>query len=445
MDNTTPNRPTSTINALLYLQKIVLDTLDFKSVVQNIVNGLFQELGYLEKGYRIVVLTLIDEKRGVLKRVALSQTEEAKKATEVSAVPFSQIDIPLTAKDNLLVKAIDTKQTYTTHSWPEIFTPVLTPEQAVKNQQASGIKTSLIYPIVIKDKALGALIFSMIKEESEVSVEERELIQAFTEIVGIAIQNSQLYSSIEEANIQLEIANKLKTDLLTMASHEFRTPISILKNDLYLLNKFFEKEEVKKLVDEKDLTHMTQIKDTVDRLNSVVKNINQALVITSGEITLTPEPIQIESIIQEAIADRKSEADDKKVALVFTPSIDLLPQTMGDKTTLKYVFWELITNALKYSNPEGKIKFTTIKVDSVLEIQVADSGKGIPAESLSKIFGEFGKLDPMHTTQSGMGLGLFVVKKIVTMHEGTIIVSSKEGVGTTITITLPIKPIRLNT
>src|SRR3990167_1280892 len=102
---TTP-KTSDTIKSLWKLEKIILDTLDFKEVVQKICDSVLSELGYLKLGYRIIVLTLADEKEGVLKRISLSQTPEAAKAQAASAVPFHNIEIPFSAEDNLLIQTL---------------------------------------------------------------------------------------------------------------------------------------------------------------------------------------------------------------------------------------------------------------------------------------------------------------------------------------------------
>ena len=154
------------IEALWRLQNIILETLDFKTVVQRIVDGLLLELGYLDLGYRIIVLSLLDEDKKVLRRISLSQTAEAERALKASAVPFHDIEIPLDCSDNFMVKAIAQNKPYITHNWTDLFKPVLKPEQAFENQTASGIKTSIVYPVVVRDKPIGVLIHNKAAAES---------------------------------------------------------------------------------------------------------------------------------------------------------------------------------------------------------------------------------------------------------------------------------------
>ena len=159
---TQPSLDLRTSTILLTLQRVLLEALDFEEVVRRIVNQLLMEPYFHERGYRIIVLNLVDEERAVLKRISLSSTPEAENAQKASAVPFHQIEIPLSAQDNLLIRCLTTQQPQLTHTWPELFVPVLTPEQALRNQTAAGIKTSLVYPVVVQGNAIGALIFGLI-------------------------------------------------------------------------------------------------------------------------------------------------------------------------------------------------------------------------------------------------------------------------------------------
>src|SRR3989344_5545090 len=157
---TTTPKSKDTIQALWKLEKIILDTLDFHEVVQKICDSVLTELGYLNLGYRIIVLTLIDEEKKILKRVSLSQTPEAAKAQAASVIPFRQIEIPLEAEANLLIKTLKEQKPHVTHYWPDIFTPILKRDEALANQRAAGIKTSMLYPVRVREKAIGVLIFS---------------------------------------------------------------------------------------------------------------------------------------------------------------------------------------------------------------------------------------------------------------------------------------------
>lgn len=432
---------TKTIQSLWNLQKIILDTLDFNEVVERIVDGLLLELGYLDLGYRIIVLTLVDEKKQVLKRISLSRTEEARKAIEASCVPFHDIDIPLNANKNILIQTLKTKNPHVTHNWKDIFIPVLSEEDALKNQHAANIKTSMTYPVVVRGKAIGVLIFSMVKNESAVSAEERNLIAGFTEIVGLAVQNSQLYSSLEESKERIQRANrrlkeldKLKDEFVSVASHELRTPMTAIKSYLWMAldgkgGKLSEKQKY----------YIQRGYNSVDRLIRLVNDMLNISRIESGRITVIRKPIDLQMLIREVVNEVTPRAQEVGVTVIFNKSQqEEIVIADGDK--IKEVLFNLIGNSIKFTPPKGTITVSLNHTDGFIQTLVKDTGTGIPAEDLGKLFQKFGLLAGSYTTNQpamGTGLGLYISKSIMNMHEGKIWAASEgKGKGATFTFAL---------
>ena len=115
----------------------------------------------------------------------------------------------------------------------------------------------------------------------------------------------------------------------------------------------------------------------------------------------------------------------------------IIPEIQADEAKVKYVVWELLTNALKYSE-KGEITVEAVPLKDYVLLSVADSGAGINPEAVDSILKEeFIKGDFFHKTQEGLGLGLFTVKRIVDLHKGKVEISSKPGSGTTVKVYLP--------
>ncbi|MBU1110452.1 hypothetical protein KKB83_02455 [Patescibacteria group bacterium] len=262
----------------------------------------------------------------------------------------------------------------------------------------------------------------------------------------------KLADRLEDANVQIKSVDKMKSDLLNMASHEFRTPLSAVKNALWFLNK----EDCLTRLEEKEKTNLARINKSIERFDYLLENINNMLQMTTGKLELDIDSVQLERIILEVIENKQVEAQEKQIELKFVEPTEVLPPIMADATKLKYVFWELVTNALKYTEPNDKI---TIKACHVvrerhglagkrwLEISIADTGKGIPEEQIAQLFNAFDKVDFFHTTQPGLGLGLYIIKQIIDLHGGQISVESQvdkglpaERHGTKFTISLPVQP-----
>lgn len=429
-------------DGLLTLQKLLLDTLDYEKVVYKVVNTLLFELGFIEQGYRIIVLTLLNKKKNILERVALSQTKEAEKALKASAIPFHQIGIPLRANENLLIKTLKEKKMYVTHRWPDIFKPILTAEQALTNQNAAGIKTSMLVPVFVREEAIGVLIFSMVKSEKEVSKDEKKLIQGFSEIVGLAVQNSRLYSdladtkdSLVKANHKLKELDSLKDEFVSIASHELRTPMTAIKSYLWMaLNQ--PGQEIKE-----PLTKYLNVSySSTERLIRLVNDMLTVSRIERNKIELKLAPVDVFEIAKAVFDELKITADERKIHLTLNKAEEVRYMVNADREKLREVFQNIVGNALKFTPADGNIKIQIEKQGNIIKSSVTDTGPGIPKESMGMLFKKFSKIDysyAKHSNQPGTGLGLYISKQIVSLHNGDIQVQSEVNVGTTFTVSLP--------
>lgn len=438
--STTP-KSKETIQSLWKLEKIILDTLDFREVVQKICDSVLTELGYLNLGYRIIVLTLADEEKGILKRISLSQTPEAAKALAASAIPFHEIEIPLDTIDNLLIKTFIEKKPQVTHFWPDLFTPILTSEQALKNQTAAGIKTSMLFPVIVKDKSIGVLIFSMIKNEKDVSENEMDLIHGFTDVVGLAVQNARLYTSLEEtkgklekANIRLQELDKLKDDFVSVASHELRTPMTAIKSYIWMaLNK--KKSELSPDLEK----YLSRSYISVERLINLVNDMLNISRIEGGRIALRLSEVSMLDLTKEVIEEVAAKAQEKNIRLIVAEQ--KFPNVLCDRDKIHEVLLNLIGNSLKFTPQSGQISVNFSVDGPFLQTSVTDSGVGIAKENLPKLFSKFGRLENSYVAiaeSGGTGLGLFITKSLIEYHKGSVKADSPgPGRGSTFSFTLP--------
>jgi len=430
--STTP-KDQKTISSLWKLEKIILDTLDFKEVVQKIVDSVLTELGYLNLGYCIIVLTLIDEEKQLLRRISISKTEQAQKALEASPVPFEKIEIPLTESNNLLIRVLNSKVPWVTSNLSNVLCPPLSPKDVEPVQLALGIRSTSVYPVSSRGKIIGALIFSLLKSSEEVSEEEKDLLAGFTDVVGLAVQNARLYSSLNEAteklreaNERLEEVDKLKDEFVSLASHELRTPMTVIKSYLWLM---LDKNNVQAL-SEKQKMYIDRAYTSTQRLINLVNDMLNVSRIESGRLTLVMKSVDLVNLISTVYAEMLPKAQEQRINLEFAKPIQSLPNVQADPERVEQVLINLIGNSLKFTPTNGKI---TISIDlnsekKQITVSVTDNGKGINQEDIPKLFKKFSMLGNNYLVKQniqGTGLGLYLSKSLIELMGGKIWVESE--------------------
>lgn len=431
------------LESLWRLTKILMENMEFEDVVYKVVNSLLVELGYLKSGYRIVVLSLVDENAKVLRRIALSQTEEAERAKDASTIPFEKIFIPFSATTNLGIKVLTTGKPSVTTYWPDILSPPLTPEAALVNQEAAGIKTSMVYPVFARGKPIGTLIFSMVKEYKDVTEEEKDLLSGYTDLIGLAVQNSKLFSSLQITSKQLQIANqklkdldKLKDDFVSITSHELRTPMTAIRSYAWMA---LHKSE--QPLSEKLKKYLVRTLMSAERLINLVNDMLNISRIESGRIEINPERVDVIKLVRDVVDEAYfSKGLEKKVQISVLEQ--KLPPVMADPEKLRQVMLNILGNAVKLVPEDGRITISFFTDGKVVETLIKDTGPGISKEDLGKLFKKFSRLDNSYTalsTSGGTGLGLYISKNIIELMHGKIWANSEGvGKGATFTFSLPI-------
>jgi len=232
---------------------------------------------------------------------------------------------------------------------------------------------------------------------------------------------------------------KMRTEIVSVTSHQLRTPSSVIKGNLEMILG----GDVGKITKEqKEILNETYLGN--ERMIKLINDLMDVAKIDEGRFELTLEAIQLKDLIAEIIKEILPLAKEKKVSLSYTPPSSPLPKVKIDRQRVKQVFQNLIDNAIKYSRIDSKGK-VTVEVrkeeEKFLKVVVKDNGIGIPKDEQDKMFERFvrgsnvTKLDP----GGGTGLGLYIAKAIIEQSGGKIWFVSEEGKGTTFFVTLPYK------
>lgn len=235
---------------------------------------------------------------------------------------------------------------------------------------------------------------------------------------------------LEKANQKLKEVDGLKSDFVSMVSHELKMPLTAIKTSTELLKDVDENE----LIDKDEL--IEKILRNVDRQTRMVNDLLDISLIESGMMNFKKEEVDIHEVISTSIETVEITAYDLGIG-IYTSIPEHLPGITGNKDALVSVFVNLLNNSLKFTPWGGRIDIDIVELDQYIQATVKDNGIGLGTDDIGKIFEKFYRVgNDIYNDTNGTGLGLAIAKGIVEGHEGTIEVESKEGKGITFTFTV---------
>jgi signal transduction histidine kinase len=222
--------------------------------------------------------------------------------------------------------------------------------------------------------------------------------------------------------------NELKSRFVSMASHEFRTPLTTMLSSLSLVAKYSEQNNR-----ESQLKHIGKIKSSIHNLTEILNDFLSVSRLEEGKFENRPEELEVEKFIRDILAEMRAMAT-KGQELVLDYSGNTTFQV--DPKLLKNILFNLVSNAIKFSMSDGKTYITANVSGSDLQISVKDAGIGISREDQEDLFERFFR-GHNATNIQGTGLGLNIVSKYVELMNGKIKFESEENKGTIFTVTIP--------
>lgn len=214
-------------------------------------------------------------------------------------------------------------------------------------------------------------------------------------------------------------------------SHELKTPIFNIQGYLHtLLDGGLEDEAI-------NLTFLQKATKNVERLNTIVDDLESIARLESEELILEMQVFDIRKLTEEVFEDMEMKAVDKRIRLEFKEGAGQNYRVRADRESIRQVLINLVSNSIKYGNNDGTTKVSFYDMDRYILVEVADNGIGIGKEHLKHIFDRFYRVDKHRSRErGGSGLGLAIVKHIVEAHNQTIHVRSTVDIGTTFGFTL---------
>jgi two-component system, NtrC family, sensor histidine kinase KinB len=223
--------------------------------------------------------------------------------------------------------------------------------------------------------------------------------------------------------------DEMKSGLLSMVSHELKTPLTSIRMAVHLLHE----EHVGPLTSKQ--SELVEVAcDDSNRLQTIIDGLLDMGRLESGQVELDLESVSASQLVSDAVGPFDTAFHDKGIALQIDVAEDM-PPVLVDPVRIGHVFSNLLTNALKYTSPGGCVRIVARAQEHSVRFAVQDDGIGIPPEHLGRVFDRFYRV-PRENQPPGAGLGLAIAREIVQAHEGEISVESRDGKGSRFSFTL---------
>ncbi|MEA5623715.1 AAA family ATPase [Nostoc sp. UHCC 0251] len=285
-------------------------------------------------------------------------------------------------------------------------------------------------PLMVEGSAVGGITLGFAQPQ-QLSEEDQAFILAVAQQCAQAIARAHLYEAERTARNAAESANRIKDEFLAVLSHELRTPL----NPILGWTKLMRTRKLDQATSDRAL-------ETIERnaklQTQLIEDLLDVSRILQGKLNLNFGRINLVSVIEAAIETVRLSAQAKSIEIqtIIEPSLGTV---LGDANRLQQVFWNILSNAIKFTPTGGQVKIKLEQIGSQVQICVTDTGKGIAPEFLPYVFDYFRQADGATTRKfGGLGLGLAIVRHLVELHGGTVQAESLgEDRGATFTVRLP--------
>ncbi|MBA2586480.1 MAG: response regulator [Chthoniobacterales bacterium] len=293
-----------------------------------------------------------------------------------------------------------------------------------------GACSLIAVPIRARERVLGSITMINTTPLRPCGPNELSLVEELAQRAALALENAGLYTAAQQARTEAERANLAKDQFLAMLSHESRTPLTPVLNSVLAL----EHEEE---LSAEGRASLEMIRRNVELEARLIDDLLDLTRISKGKVQLNREIVDGHSLLRTALEICQADVDQKHLDLTLNLGARDV-QLQADPARLQQIFWNLIKNAVKFTPKGGRVMITTGNDESgAFRVEIADSGMGIDADSLPKIFNAFEQGE--RTRLGGLGLGLAITKALVERHKGSISAESAgRNQGAKFTVVLPL-------
>jgi PAS domain S-box-containing protein len=294
----------------------------------------------------------------------------------------------------------------------------------------TGNRSVAAIPLSLNGRAIGVLGLSFATAQA-FTAEDRAFLLTLARQCALALERARLYEAERIARTEAQEALRLRDAFLSIAAHELKNPLTSLLVNAQLLQRRSLRAGSQS---ERDQHTVAALVDQADRLNKLITTLLDISHMEPGQLSIERKPLDLCALVGRIVADVQPTVTQHRLTLL-EPGTALM--ISGDALRLEQVVQNLLQNAIKYSPAGGIITVQVEQREQMACIAITDQGIGIPQEAIPRLFQRFYRATNVDMGGiGGLGIGLYVVKEIITLHGGTVDVTSAEGQGSTFTVCL---------
>jgi signal transduction histidine kinase/CheY-like chemotaxis protein len=403
-------RENERLNALVplfELNKTMMATVEEDELAAQVLRTACSELG-ADRG----VLMSFDPDLDQLYITAIFGAGQEHLAANASELALHVSKTLLSAREQVLVQT------------PEVASP-----QVAEMMQGLGAASLLFSPLLAMDAPVGALVLAKSEGSPRFAPGDSELLSVLCGQAAVALQNARLFEEIQRAYRELQKLDHMKTEFINIAAHELRTPLAILMGHADLLESDVEEPAVK--------DRLQIILRNALRLRGLIDALLDLRYLQTGEARVQVTLFDIGDLIEDVLDDFRRTAEERKIEISVNVGADLA-LVQSDRQKIQYALTNLIDNAIRFTDSEGKVGVDVDEQPNELWIAVWDTGVGIPEDEFEDIFRPFYQVEDSLTREhEGMGVGLSIAKDMIELCGGRIWVESTLSEGSRFTFAIP--------
>ncbi len=416
------------LSLLGHLYEISILTLSPDQLASNILSSIREALNY-----ESVSIFLFNKEKDDMHQIGSVRSERYQEQLRLSGINLdNDVDLKGVSKLEFFESIVNKREPILNKKFGYLLiNGVLGEKEISMLADRAHLKSSIIYPLALGDRVLGMLIITMNREYELLATYEKEIIGNIVNVVSLAFDKSLTYEALQDANIKLQGLDKLKTEFLSLASHQLRSPLTAIKGYTSMLL-----EGSFGTVNDKQKEAIDRVFQSSNHLARVVEDLLNVSKIEAGGMKYEMAPFDLEKAAHDLAMDLSITAQKKGLTLEF--KIDgKAPYTInGDMEKIRQVILNIIDNAIKYTQKGGiTVSLSKDTAKGLACIAITDTGMGISPEEKEKLFQKFSRGEGGKTNTGGSGLGLYLAKQIAEAHGGYISIDSPGvGLGSTFSI-----------